>query len=64
MTEVRRSDTETLPEPTLVIESAEGGAPIDPVAWATFGELFKGANSNGSHPDFDRLADSLPTDIL
>lgn len=64
MTEVRRSDIEALPEPTFVIESAEGGAPIDPAAWARFGELLEGANSNGSHPDFDRLADSLPADIL
>ncbi len=64
MTEVRRSDTETLPEPTLVVESAEGGAPFDPEAWAKFGELLQATRKNGFHPDFDRLADALPTDIL
>ncbi len=64
MTEVRRIDTETLPEPTFVIESAEGGGPIDPDAWAKFGELLQAARANGSHPDFDRLADTLPADIL
>lgn len=64
MTEARRTDTDSLPEPTFVVESAEGGAPFDPAAWVKFGELLEAAKSNGTHPDFDRLADALPTDIL
>jgi hypothetical protein len=59
----RRIVTARLPEPTFVVESAEGGAPFDPDAWAKLGELVEAAKANGSHPDFDRLADSLPADI-
>ncbi len=64
MAEARRIVTDRLPEPTLLVESAEGGAPFDPEAWAKFGELLQATRENGFHPDFDRLADALPTDIL
>ena len=64
MTEATRIEADSLPEPTLVVESAEGGGPVDPAAWAKFGELVQAVKSNGSHPDFDRLADTFPIDIL
>ncbi len=64
MSEARRTDTESLPEPTFVVASAEAGALFDPAAWAKFGELLEAAESNGRHPDFDRLAGALPSDIL
>lgn len=64
MTEATRIEGDSLPERTLVVESAEGGGPVDPAAWAKFGELVQAVRSNGSHPDFDRLADTFPTDIL
>ena len=64
MTEARRTDTETGPEPTFVVESTEGGAAGGPVPGARSGELLEAAKWNRSHPDFDRLADTLPADIL
>lgn len=64
MTKAIQIDADSPPEPTIVIESAEGGGPVDPAAWAKFGELVEATSSNGAHPDFDRLADTFPTDIL
>ncbi len=64
MSQARRIDTEELPEPTFVVESDAGGAPFDPAGGARFGELLEAAKSNRAHPDFDRLADALPSDIL
>jgi hypothetical protein len=64
MTEARRIDIESLPEATFVVDSAEGRVPFDPEPWAKFGDLLQATRANGSPPDFDRLADSLPPDVL